>query len=124
MDFFIVFLGAGIGGALRHGVNLAAARTVGTSFPFGTLFINVGGGLLMGFTAGYFALRGQVSQELRLFLTTGILGGYTTFSTFSLETALLYEQGELLAAATYVLASVALSIAALFLGLFVVRTLV
>ena len=113
MNYLIVFLGAGIGGAGRHGVNVLAARLVGTAFPAGTLVINVLGCLLMGLIAGFFAFRGQLPQEARLFLTTGILGGFTTFSAFSLDAVLLWERGEAMLAAFYVLGSVALSLAAL-----------
>ena len=77
----------------------------------------------MGLIAGYLAFKGETSQPWRLFLMTGILGGYTTFSAFSLDTALLYERGELGLAAAYVLGSVVLSIAGLFAGLAVVRHL-
>ena len=119
--FLLVFLGGGIGAAFRHGVNLLSARWLGTAFPYATLFENVTGSLLMGLLAGYFAFKGDASQSWRLFLTTGILGGYTTFSAFSLDTVLLYERGELGLAALYVLASVALSIAGLFAGLAMVR---
>jgi CrcB protein len=121
--FVVVFLGGGIGAALRHGVNLASARLLGTAFPYATLFENVTGSLVMGLLAAYFAFKGQASQEVRLFLTTGILGGYTTFSAFSLDTALLYERGEIGLAALYVIASVVLSIAGLFAGLALVRQL-
>lgn len=121
MGFLVVFLGGGIGAALRHGVNLIAARLFGFSFPFGTLFENVSGSLLMGMLAGYFAFQGDASQHWRLFLTTGILGGYTTFSAFSLEVVLLYERGELGLAVLYVLASVIFSIGGLFAGLWLVR---
>ena len=121
MGFLIVFLGGGLGAALRHGVNLTTARLLGTAFPYATLFENVTGSLVMGLLAGYFAFKGDASQEWRLFLTTGILGGYTTFSAFSLDAALLYERGELGLAALYVLASVALSIGGLFAGLALVR---
>jgi CrcB protein len=121
MGFLIVFLGGGIGAALRHGVNLGSARLLGTAFPYHTLIINVTGSLVMGLIAGYFALKGDSSQSWRLFLTTGILGGYTTFSAFSLDAALLYERGELGLAALYVGASVALSIGGLFAGLALVR---
>jgi fluoride exporter len=123
MGFLIVFLGGGIGAALRHGVNLAAARFLGTGFPYGTLVINVIGSLAMGLIAEYFALKAGLPQRWRLFLTTGILGGFTTFSAFSLEAALLYERGEIAAAAIYVVASVVLAIAALFAGLAIVRFL-
>jgi CrcB protein len=122
MGYLIVFLGGGIGAALRHGVNLAAARLAGTAFPYGTLTVNVVGSLAMGLIAAYFAFRGDASQHWRLFLTTGILGGFTTFSAFSLDVALLYERGELGLAALYVAVSVAVSIAALFAGFALVRS--
>jgi CrcB protein len=121
MGYLIVFLGGGIGAALRHGVNLAAARLIGVSFPWGTLFVNVTGSLAMGLIAAYFAFKGEASQHVRLLLTTGVLGGYTTFSAFSLDVALLYERGEIALAVGYVLASVALSIAGLFAGLALIR---
>ena len=121
MGYLIVFLGGGIGAALRHGVNLISARLFGLSFPFGTLFENVSGSLLMGMLAAYFAFKGDASQHWRLFLTTGILGGYTTFSAFSLEVAMLYEHDKLGLAALYALASVILSVAGLFAGLWLVR---
>jgi fluoride exporter len=121
MGYLVVFLGGGIGAALRHGINLAAPRMLGTAFPYGTMLINVSGSFVMGLVAGYFAFKGDASQSWRLFLTTGILGGYTTFSAFSLDAALLYERGEVAMAALYVLGSVALSIAGLFAGLALVR---
>jgi CrcB protein len=120
----LVFLGAGLGGALRHGVNLAAARLLGTGFPYGTLTVNILGSLFMGFLAGYFAFKGEASQHWRLFLTTGVLGGFTTFSTFSLDAALLWERGDTSGMLAYVLASVALSVGGLFAGLHLVRQLV
>src|SRR5262245_36170081 len=85
MGFVIVFLGGGVGAALRHGVNLASARLLGGAFPYHTLFENVTGSFVMGLLAGYFAFRGGVSQHWQLFLTTGMLGGYTTFSAYSLD---------------------------------------
>jgi fluoride exporter len=121
MTYLIVFLGGGLGAAFRHGINLASVRAFGTAFPYGTLLINVTGSLIMGLVAAYFAFKGDASQNWRLFLTTGILGGYTTFSAFSLDAALLYERGEVSAAAIYVVASVALSIAGLFAGFALVR---
>lgn len=124
MGYLLVFLGGGLGAMLRHGVNLGAARWLGTNFPWGTFCVNVTGSLIMGLIAGWFALKADASQGARLFLTTGILGGYTTFSAFSLDTALLYERGELGLAVAYVAGSVALSIAGLFAGLWIVRSLV
>jgi CrcB protein len=122
MGYAIVFLGGGLGAALRHGINLGVGRWLGAGFPYGTFIINVTGSLLMGLVAGYFAFKGDASQSWRLFLTTGILGGYTTFSAFSLDTALLYERGEVSLAAVYVLGSVVLSIAGLFAGLAIARS--
>jgi CrcB protein len=121
MGFLIVFLGGGIGAALRHGFNLLFARLFGTAFPYATLFENVTGSLAMGLLVATFAFKGDIPQHMRLFLTTGILGGYTTFSTFSLDAALLYERGTIGLAALYVGLSVALSIAGLFAGLALVR---
>ena len=121
MSYLIVFLGGGIGAALRHGCNLGFARAFGTAFPYATLFENVAGSAIMGVLAALFAFKTELPQELRLFLTTGILGGYTTFSAFSLDAAVLYERGALGLAALYVLLSVALSIAGLFAGMAVVR---
>ena len=121
MVYLIVFLGGGIGAALRHGVNLTAARALGTAFPYGTFAVNVIGSLAMGLLAAYFAFKGDATQHWRLFFTTGVLGGFTTFSAFSLDAVLLYERGEAGLAALYVVASVAISIAGLFAGLALVR---
>jgi CrcB protein len=123
MGYLIVFLGGGIGAALRHGVNLFAARLVGTGFPAGTLTVNVVGSLAMGVLAAWFAFKGDASQHWRLFLTTGVLGGFTTFSSFSLDVALLYERGALALAALYVLASLVFAFVGLFAGLALVRGL-
>lgn len=122
MGYLIVFLGAGIGGALRHGVNLASARLFGLEFPYGTLIVNIAGSLLMGVCAGYFAFRTGLPQHMRLFLTTGILGGFTTFSAFSLDAALLMERHAYWSATMYVAGSVVLSLVALFIGLSLFRT--
>jgi fluoride exporter len=123
MNYLIVFLGAGIGGTLRQLINVAAAQ-LGGSAPIGTLAINVVGSFAMGAITEYFALHdGRLPQAWRLFLTTGILGGFTTFSAFSLEAVLLYEQGDRVAAAGYVAGSVVFSIGALFAALALIRTL-
>lgn len=103
---------------------MAAARLVGTAFPYGTLSINVAGSLIMGLLVEYFALKSGISQRWLLFLTTGMLGGFTTFSTFSLEAALLSERGHFVTAAAYVAASVALGIGGLFAGMSIVRVLI
>ena len=123
--FILVFFGAGFGGMARHGVNVAASRALGTEFPWGIFIINVTGCLAMGVIAGWLAFRTQHgwSQDIRLLLTTGVLGGYTTFSAFSLDFATLWERGAHTHAIVYVLASVVLSLAAVFAGLTIVRTL-
>jgi len=120
--YLLVFMGAGAGGVLRHFVN-RLALTSASSFPWSTLTVNVTGSLAMGMIAGWFAFRSNVaSQPIALFLTTGVLGGYTTFSAFSLDAVLLRERGDLSGAALYVGGSVVLSIAALFFGLSAMRT--
>lgn len=121
MLYLIVFIGAGIGGALRHGVNISAGRFLGIGFPFGTLIVNLVGSFVMGLFAGYFLFRPGVSQHVRLFLTTGILGGFTTFSSFSLDTALLIERHAYGMAAAYVAGSVVAGLVALFAGMSVFR---
>ncbi len=121
---FLVIAGGGIGAGLRHGMNIGAARLLGTEFPWGTFAINIIGSFLIGIAAAWFAFRNDAaSQSLRLFLTTGILGGFTTFSAFSLDFALLFERGEIMAAVWYVLGSVGLSLLAIFAGLWLVRSL-
>ena len=122
---FIVFLGGGIGAAIRHLVNQAVGRVTGTDFPFGIMAINISGSLVMGLAAGYFAFKASESwsDTARLFLTTGVLGGYTTFSAFSLDAMLLWERGEPGLAVAYVLGSVVLSIIGLAAGLGIVRAL-
>jgi CrcB protein len=122
MLYLIVFIGAGIGGALRHGVNIGAAKLFGDGFPFGTFIVNVVGSFAMGLLAGFFAYRAGIPQHVRLFLTAGILGGFTTFSTFSLDAALLIERHSLGMAAGYVVGSVGAGIAALFFGLALFRS--
>jgi fluoride exporter len=116
-----VFLGAGIGGVLRHLVNQLAARLAGTDFPWGTLTVNIVGSVTMGLLAGWFAGKGEATQIWRLFLTTGILGGFTTFSTFSLDVVVLWQRGDLIGAAAYTAGSVILAVAGLFAGLLLMR---
>ncbi|HYJ59796.1 MAG TPA: fluoride efflux transporter CrcB [Methyloceanibacter sp.] len=125
ISFLLVFFGGGLGASFRHGVNLAAARVAGVDFPWGTLIVNVSGSLLMGLLAGYLAFRGGawMTQHARLFLATGVLGGYTTFSAFSLDGVLLFQRGATGQAVTYILGSVLLSILGLFAGLWLVRAL-
>lgn len=123
--YLLVFLGTGLGGCVRHTINLLAARLLGTGFPWGTFLINISGSLVMGLIAGFLAFRAGESwtQHVRLFLLTGILGGYTTFSAFSLDAALLFERGETGLMAAYVGGSVFLALAGVFGGLALVRAL-
>src|ERR1700755_1831382 len=123
MNYLLVFVGGGLGSTLRHVVHVVSARHLGTAFPYHTFIINITGSTIMGLIAGYLAFKGEASQPWRLFLMTGILGGYTTLSAFSLDTALLYERGEVGLAVLYVVGSVVISIVGLFAGLVLVRHL-
>lgn len=122
MTYLIVFAGAGIGGALRHGVNFATFRLLGAGLPAATLLVNIAGSLAIGVLAGYFASNSGLNQHFRLFLTTGVLGGFTTFSAFSLDTAVLIHRNAYWSAAGYALASVICSVGALFVGLSLYRS--
>ena len=118
----LVAVGGAIGAALRHLVNVAALRLVGLGFPWGTMAINIVGSLAMGMFVELLARRFNASNELRLFIATGILGGFTTFSAFSLDFAVLWERGAAFPALAYAIASVFGSILALFLGLWLARS--
>ena len=117
-----VAFGGALGAVARHFVVGQVALWAGSAFPFGTLTVNVAGSFVMGLIVELSALAWSPAPELRAFLTVGFLGAFTTFSAFSLETVLLYERGELLLAAVYVLASVVLSVGAFFAALALVRT--
>jgi fluoride exporter len=123
MNYLLVFIGGGLGSVLRHIVNVVCPKFLGTNFPYHTFIINITGSTIMGVVAGYLAFKGDAAQSWRLFLMTGILGGYTTFSAYSLDSAVLYERGEIGLAALYVLGSVVLSILGLFAGLALVRSI-
>ena len=122
-SYVFVFLGSGLGGVLRYGVNVFVPRLLGPSFPYHTLTVNIVGSFAMGLLAGYFAIKADPGQSWRLFLATGIIGGFTTFSSFSLDVVVLYERGAIAMTAIYVLASVSVSVAALFAGMFLMRAL-
>jgi CrcB protein len=124
--FLLVALGGALGAGSRHLVNQAALRWFGPGFPVGTLTVNVLGSLAMGLLIGWLAARasaGGTGTGLRLFLATGVLGGFTTFSAFSLDVVFLWERGQQVAALGYAAVSVAVSIAALLAGLWAMRTL-
>jgi CrcB protein len=118
-----VGVGGGLGALLRYFVDRAIEPAWWPGFPFGIFVVNVTGGLAMGLITALAAFKLQMGQEMRAFLTTGILGGYTTFSTFSLQSALLIERGAYGQAAAYVGGSTLLSILAIFVGFWIVRAL-
>ncbi|MBB3893573.1 CrcB protein [Phenylobacterium haematophilum] len=118
----LVAAGGAAGAVTRYALGVQALRIWGSAWPFGTFIANVSGGLLMGVLAGYLAHRGGADQErLRVLLGVGVLGGFTTFSAFSLETALMVQRRAYGQAFAYTSASVLLSISALFLGLLLAR---
>ncbi|HAJ89848.1 MAG TPA: fluoride efflux transporter CrcB [Rhodospirillaceae bacterium] len=121
-NFLIVGIGGAIGSMMRHGAGLLFLKAGWTNFPWSTLTINLLGSFCIGLIVGWLADVQNWSEEIRLFAVVGILGGFTTFSAFSLESFLLFERGQYLYAAFYVAASVILSIATTFLGLFLIRT--
>ena len=122
IHLLLVALGGAVGASLRHLSGLFFLRTFGPGIPYGTLFVNIAGSLAMGLFIGWLARRtGGASQELRLFVATGLLGGFTTFSAFSLDFATLWEGGRLNVALGYVVASLVLSLAGIFAGLWLAR---
>ena len=118
-----IALGGAIGAVLRHGLNIGIAKVAGSDFPWHTMLINISGSFVMGLLVTLMALRWNVSNEIRAFLTTGILGGYTTFSAFSLDFALLVERKAYGLASAYVLGSVVVSLVAIFLGMALARAI-
>lgn len=122
LHLVLVALGGAIGATFRHLAGQLAMKLTGNAFPWGTLFVNVAGSFAMGMLIAILARRSGTSAEIRLFLATGLLGGFTTFSAFSLDVVYLWERGEALFAFAYIMASVTFSIAALFAGLWLVRS--
>ena len=123
MIYLWIALGGGIGAAARHGVNVLSGRVLGTEFPWHTLIVNVTGCFAMGVLVGLMALKLNVSHEVRSFLTTGILGGFTTFSAFSLDVAMLIERKAALAAGAYAVGTTLATIAAVLAGLHLMRAI-
>ena len=120
--FIYVAAGGAIGAALRHGAGRVAVHTLPPGWPHATFFVNIVGSLAMGLLVGWLALKSEgTSQNLRLFLATGLLGGFTTFSAFSMEVTQMIEKSEMARAAGYVSLSVGLGVAALFAGLMIAR---
>ena len=125
MQFLLVAMGGALGAMARYGLGLTVGRLApGASWPWATFAANITGGLLMGLLAGWLALKSGAGQEsIRLFAAVGLLGGFTTFSAFSLEAALMIERREIVSAFVYAASSVVLAIAALFVGLMIARKL-
>ncbi|CAG1005054.1 Putative fluoride ion transporter CrcB [Rhizobiaceae bacterium] len=121
INVLLVALGGAIGASLRHLVNVAGLKILGSGFPWATMAVNLIGSFAMGMFIEYLTRRIGASTELRLFIATGLLGGFTTFSAFSLDFAALWQRGEMVTAFGYVLVSVVGALLALFLGLWVVR---
>ncbi len=119
--FLFVALGGALGSVARHGVNLVALQNFGPDFPYGTMFVNITGSLMIGLLAGLFAQYANWSQDMRSFAIIGILGGFTTFSSFSLDVVTLFERGNYAACAAYLTLSIFLSIAGLVAGLSFIR---
>jgi CrcB protein len=116
-----IALGGALGSVLRYGTYLGAGKMLGMNFPWGTLIVNIAGSFLIGALTGMFASVWQPSEEMKLFLITGFLGGFTTFSAFSLDFATMWNSGATTMAVLYVVVSVTISIVALFGGLLAVR---
>jgi CrcB protein len=116
-------LGGAIGASLRYGVNVTAPKLLGHGFPWATMIVNIAGSLVMGVLIGLMAQAWNASYEMRVFLTTGVLGGFTTFSAFSIDFAAMYERKDYGLAFAYAGGSVLLSLLAVFAGLWLARTL-
>jgi len=123
INIVLVAAGGAIGSVFRYLVGVWSVRLAGVNFPWGTLTVNVVGSFLIGLLVELVARRLNASMEMRLFLVTGVLGGFTTFLSFLLNAASLFERGALGLSAVYVLASLSVSIAAVFAGLALGRNL-
>jgi CrcB protein len=122
-QILLVAIGGAAGSVARHLVGVASLRLFGPAFPFGTLIVNLVGAFVMGVFVELLARRFGASTDLRLLIATGVLGGFTTFSSFALDTAVLWERGDTLSSFVYVATTLVLGLAALFLGLGLARTL-
>ena len=122
-QILLVAVGGAVGSVARHLVGVASLRLFGPAFPFGTLIVNLVGAFVMGVFVELLARRFGGSNDLRLLIATGVLGGFTTFSSFALDTAVLWERGEVISSFVYVATTLVLGLAALFLGLGLARTL-
>lgn len=122
LNTFLVMAGGAVGAALRYHLGRLSMQVLGTGYPWGTLAANIAGGLAMGLLMGSLGRFGSGAESARLLLGVGVLGGFTTFSAFSLETVMMIERGQMVPAFGYVLASVLGAVGAVFLGLWAVRS--
>jgi len=116
MLIWYIAVGSALGGVGRYVIGTALQQRLGLAFPVGTLIVNISGSLLLGFLLRYALGVTQISPETRAFLTTGFCGGYTTFSTFTYDTAIMFESGQFRRAALYITLSVVVSLVAMFAG--------
>lgn len=121
MKLLIVMCGGAIGAGLRYLSTIGFTRLLGKDFPYGTLFVNVSGSLLIGLLSGLFMSKGNLNEEWRLLLVTGVLGAFTTFSAFSLETFTLFDQGDIARALLNVFFNVILCLVAVWAGMMIAR---
>ena len=122
-NLLLVMLGGAIGAGLRYGVGLAAARRLGAGFPWGTLIVNLAGGFAAGLLLAWLLAEGDTADPWRLFLGVGLLGGFTTFSAFSAETAFMLQRGQFGLATLYILSSVIGALVLLFAGLWLAKAM-
>ncbi len=123
MNVFLVFLGGGIGATARYGLQGVVYKLTGTVFPYGTLVVNVLGSFIIGFLLTFFEERFIVNPSLRVFLTIGILGGFTTFSSFSYETMALLRDGSYLLGTANILGSIVMCLGATWVGMIIGKLL-
>lgn len=123
LTILAVAIGGALGSVARYLAMSGVGHVTGPSFPYGTLAVNILGSFIMGVAIAYFARLGGVSNELRAFVAVGVLGGFTTFSTFSLDVVTLAKEGALMPMAAYIVFSVVLSVLALVMGLWVIRVI-
>jgi len=122
MNLLAVFLGGGIGSVLRYLCSILCLKTISSPFPFGTFLINIFGSLFLGFMLGLFVTKTGSNSQLKLFLTVGVAGGFTTFSTFSVETFNLFKDGHNYLAMIYPITSVFLGFCAVIAGFYLARS--
>lgn len=121
LNFLVIFIGGGIGASLRHSLSLLTHKYLGINYPYGTFFVNIIGCLFLGFITALVFNKIITDQNLKLFLTTGIAGGFTTFSTFGYESLTLLKQGHILLALIYIISSIVLGILAVFFGSYLAK---